>query len=80
MSPATQLELITEFDRVIGLGVDEFQRAALAAPDEALVRERDAARRRRDWATSVRIRDELLEHGIQLMDTSDGTEWYIVPK
>jgi cysteinyl-tRNA synthetase len=41
----------------------------------ALIREREAARKNKDWAGSDRIRDQLLERGIQLEDTPNGTIW-----
>ena len=42
-----------------------------------LVQERDAARARRDWKESDRIRDELAKMGVVLKDTKDGTTWEI---
>jgi cysteinyl-tRNA synthetase len=39
---------------------------------EALVAERQAARKRRDFAASDRIRDELAERGVILEDSRDG--------
>ncbi|QIB33009.1 cysteine--tRNA ligase [Ancylobacter pratisalsi] len=40
---------------------------------EARLAERIEARRNRDWATSDRIRDELLAQGVALKDNKDGT-------
>jgi cysteinyl-tRNA synthetase len=40
-----------------------------------LVKQRDDARANRDWAGADRIRDELLDLGIQLEDTPNGTIW-----
>jgi cysteinyl-tRNA synthetase len=40
---------------------------------EALVAERQAARKRRDFAASDRVRDQLTEHGIILEDARDGS-------
>jgi len=42
---------------------------------ESLIKEREEARKNKDFATSDRIRDDLLEKGIVLEDTSDGTIW-----
>jgi cysteinyl-tRNA synthetase len=41
----------------------------------ALMSERDAARERKDWKESDRIRDELTLKGITLKDGKDGTTW-----
>ncbi len=38
-----------------------------------LVREREAARKRKDWATSDRLRDELASRGFIVKDNKDGT-------
>jgi cysteinyl-tRNA synthetase len=43
----------------------------------ALVSDRAAARARKDWKESDRIRDELAKMGIVLKDTKDGTTWEI---
>jgi cysteinyl-tRNA synthetase len=56
--------------RALGLATDS------AAPGdaeiEALVAERQAARKRKDFTTSDRIRDELAQRGIIIEDTRDG--------
>jgi cysteinyl-tRNA synthetase len=42
---------------------------------DAKLAERTAARASKDWATSDRIRDELIEMGIAIKDGSEGTTW-----
>jgi cysteinyl-tRNA synthetase len=42
---------------------------------EALVARRNAARRSRDFAASDQIRQELLNRGILIEDTREGTKW-----
>jgi cysteinyl-tRNA synthetase len=42
-----------------------------------LVDDRKAARARKDWEESDRIRDELAKMGVALKDTKDGTTWEI---
>lgn len=47
-------------------------------PDEAveeLVRRREEARKEKDWSAADRIRQQLKEMGIELIDTRDGTIW-----
>jgi cysteinyl-tRNA synthetase len=70
---------IEEFDRV--LGVIELRRAEDALPADAVadverqIEERNAARRRRDFAAADAIRRSLLERGILLEDGPAGTRW-----
>jgi len=68
---------------LLGLLDDEFVRRddlllfnhalSLTAEQEAMVNTRNAARVRKDWKESDRIRDELAAMGICLRDNSDGT-------
>ncbi len=44
---------------------------------EALIAERNAARKSKDWATADRCRDELTAMGVAIEDTAGGTEWKI---
>jgi len=39
---------------------------------------RKEARDKKDFATSDKVRDELLKAGIQLKDGKDGTEWSFI--
>jgi cysteinyl-tRNA synthetase len=66
---------------VLGLGFEEFQRLEIDPDVQALIQQRNEARRMRDWKSADAIRDRLLaERSIQLMDSPDGTEWYALPK
>jgi cysteinyl-tRNA synthetase len=49
----------------------------LRARIEALVSERLAARRAKNWAESDRLRAQLTEIGVALKDSKDGTTWEI---
>jgi cysteinyl-tRNA synthetase len=42
---------------------------------EALVKKREEARAKKDWETSDRIRKELLDKGIEVVDTKEGPVW-----
>ncbi|HTS39857.1 MAG TPA: cysteine--tRNA ligase [Xanthobacteraceae bacterium] len=56
-------------------------RPASLALDDAHIKDaisvRNAARARKDWKESDRIRDELAKMGVVLKDTKDGTTWEI---
>lgn len=39
------------------------------------IREREVARRKKDWKTADRIRAELAKKGVELFDTPEGTKW-----
>lgn len=42
---------------------------------ERLLAERDAARRARDFARADALREQLLQMGVEVMDTPEGTRW-----
>ncbi len=68
------LELIKRFDSVLNI-FGEDQREMLDSEIQALIDERQEARRRRDFARADQIRDDLLGRNIILEDTKDGVRW-----
>ncbi len=74
------LDALADVDRVLGvLDPAEWEEGQApeddAAEIERLIEERNAARGRRDFAASDRLRDELAARGIVLEDTPQGTRW-----
>jgi cysteinyl-tRNA synthetase len=67
------LDTMDRFDTVLGVLKRETQ--TLDDHVEALIREREQARRDKNWARSDEIRDELSGLGILLEDTPEGTKW-----
>jgi cysteinyl-tRNA synthetase len=67
--------LLVSWDAVLGLGLERLVRERLEIPAEvqALVDERDEARRRKDFARSDEIRNQLVAMGWEVMDTAEGT-------
>ncbi|HKP70770.1 MAG TPA: cysteine--tRNA ligase [Pyrinomonadaceae bacterium] len=68
------LDAIAKFDSVLGI-FGPADTGSLDAEIEALVQEREEARRDRNFARSDEIRDVLAEQGIILEDTKDGVRW-----
>ncbi len=68
------LEALDSFDSVLGI-FGPAESTGLDAEVEALVEERQEARRNRDFARSDELRDLLAEKGIILEDTKDGVRW-----
>lgn len=54
------------------------ERGMSAADIDNVIAERQAAREKKDWPTSDRLRNELLAKGIELRDSPTGAEWDIV--
>ena len=68
------LALLTRFDTVLNVFGNE-QCEMLDTEIQALIDERQEARRRRDFGRADEIRDELARRGIVLEDTKDGVRW-----
>lgn len=68
------LDAIHGFESVLGIFGEE-ESGILDAEIEALIEERNDARRNRNFARSDEIRDLLSEKGIILEDTKDGVRW-----
>jgi cysteinyl-tRNA synthetase len=79
LSPPAQRELLLDFERWLGLGLDdEVPDADVAESDpriDALVAERQAARAARDFARADAIRKELEAEGVEIEDTKEGPKW-----
>ncbi len=71
------LDALYDFDRVLGLKLQEGAERATAADTavESLIQEREQARAEKNWARADEIRNQLGERGIVLEDTPSGTLW-----
>ena len=83
---ATKLAALADFDTVLSLNLisaaqklrdkQAQEEAANADPEiDALVEQRTAAKKAKDFATADRIRDELKARGIEIIDTPQGAKW-----
>jgi cysteinyl-tRNA synthetase len=72
-------EAFDEFDRVLGVislrRAEEQQPPVPIAEIARLIEDRQAARRRRDFAAADRIRNDLADRGVLLEDGPGGTRW-----
>ncbi len=68
------LARLTALTDVLGIIVEK-KEEVLDAEIEALIEERQAARKAKDFARADAIRDELLAKGIILKDTREGVKW-----
>ena len=70
------LDMFNELVNVLGLIYGEADEdKELAEKVEALIEARQNARKEKNWAEADRIRDELKDMGIVLMDTKQGVQW-----
>lgn len=70
---------ISAFDEltgVLGLVYNRDKKGSLDDEIEALIEQRNAARKAKNWAEADRIRDELKAQGIVLEDTAQGVKWH----
>jgi len=76
-------ELVLGFDRIFGLQLDKVEQIleeeARQKIDvklvEQLIKEREDARKSKNWAKSDEIRDRLSEMGVEVRDSAEGTFW-----
>ena len=84
LNDATKLALMESFDEVLSLNLTRGQNEEKASVDGELeafilakIEERKAAKKDKDFAKADAIRDELLEKGVRIKDTREGTVWEI---
>ena len=76
----TKLELIKKFDEVLSLDLLNEDEVIASNHDEImkLIEERNIAKKNKDFNKADSIRDELLNKGIRLIDTREGTTYEVV--
>ena len=79
----TKLYLIEDFDKVLSLGlIEEDEDNKISEETEAMIlkkiEERKEAKKNKDFVLADKIRDELFDQGIQLIDSREGTTYKII--
>ncbi len=75
---STKLKLIESFDKVLSLDLLKNEEVSLDSEILNRIEERNIAKKNKDFALADSIRDELLEQGIRLIDSREGTTYEIV--
>jgi len=70
-------KLIIKFDEVLGFNLKKLKKEEqkISKDIDNLIKEREKARKEKDWAKADEIRDNLKKQGIILEDTPDGVRW-----
>ena len=77
ISPAGKLELINNFDKVLGLDLDkEVEEKNTDVPAEIMemVNQRIAAKKAKDFKLADELRDKVKDLGYEIVDKKDGVE------
>jgi cysteinyl-tRNA synthetase len=76
LSDGQKRAIFEDTDQLFGLDLLRSpETPPLGAQVEELLRQRDDARRSKDFALSDRLRDQISEFGITVKDTADGQVW-----
>lgn len=72
---ADKLATIIDFDRVLGLNLGKAKAGQAEIPDEilVLVKQREEARKNKDWKKSDELRDLIKSKGFEIEDTASGS-------
>ncbi|MAG50847.1 cysteine--tRNA ligase [archaeon] len=70
-----KVKTIKEMDKVFGLDLLKKERSKISDNIKNLIKEREDARKVKDFKKADKIRDKLREQGIILEDTKEGVKW-----
>jgi cysteinyl-tRNA synthetase len=77
LSPNTRLELLYDFDKVLGLGLkDVKEKSGDEIPEEvmSLVNQRTQAKKNKNFKLADELRNKVKEMGYVIIDKKDGVE------
>ncbi len=75
LSGKEKIELVTKFDKILGLDLLEEEELPENALD--MIKKREEARKNKNWKTADRIREDLDGMNVFVEDTKEGTIWRI---
>ena len=81
LSDFTKLYLVDDFDKVLSLGLIEEEKEISPELEELIlvkIEERNQAKKNKDFALADKIRDELFDKGVKLIDSREGTTYELI--
>jgi len=81
LSDFTKLYLIDDFDKVLSLGLIEEEKEVSPELEELIlvkIEERNQAKKNKNFVLADKIRDELFNKGVKLVDSRDGTTYELI--
>ncbi|MBU0472297.1 MAG: cysteine--tRNA ligase [Nanoarchaeota archaeon] len=69
-----KLNLLYDFDKVLGLGMERFEKEKIKVSTEIqqLLEKREEARKNKNWGEADKLRDEIKEKGYSIRDMPEG--------
>jgi cysteinyl-tRNA synthetase len=81
LSPDDKEKVLKVLERINSvLGVMGLAAPVVGQEVEALIEKREQARKNKDWESADRLRQELKEMGIEIIDSKEGPVWHDVKK
>ncbi|MBI2627667.1 cysteine--tRNA ligase [Candidatus Nomurabacteria bacterium] len=77
ISNADKKATVLDFDKVLGLGFAELKKEKISKEVEKLVKDREQARKNKDFQKSDELRKEINSLGYEVKDTSDGQKIFL---
>ncbi len=65
---------LLDFDKVLGLGLNQLKKEIIPLNIKQLVEEREEVRRNKDWNKSDKLRDQIKNLGYEIKDSSSSTK------
>ena len=81
VNDGTKRKLIEKFDEVLSLDLLKVDEVSSEHDDEEILKKielRNESKKNKDFVTADAIRDELLEQGVRLIDTREGTTYELI--
>lgn len=72
LSDREKYSLLLDFDKVLGLDLKEYKSETIPAEIKKLAKEREAARKNKDWQKADELRKEIEKQGYKIEDTDKG--------